>query len=84
MSQNAVVIDKMLSSIMEDSRLTVREIAHEVGITRGSANTILTDDLGMRRVAEKFAPSYFHRSSNNSNLTSRRTRLSPPTRILSS
>jgi predicted DNA-binding protein YlxM (UPF0122 family) len=39
---------------MEESCLTVREIADEVGISRGSANTILTEDLGMRRVATKY------------------------------
>jgi histone-lysine N-methyltransferase SETMAR len=41
---------------MEDRRLTVREIADEVGFSRGSANTILTEDVGMRRVAAKFVP----------------------------
>jgi hypothetical protein len=34
--------------IMEDCHLTVREIAHEAGISWGSANTILTE------VATKF------------------------------
>jgi hypothetical protein len=32
---------------MEDCRLTVREIADEVGIGRRSANTIVTKNLGM-------------------------------------
>ncbi|XP_033606072.1 uncharacterized protein LOC117282053 [Cryptotermes secundus] len=41
---------------MQDRRLAICEIADEVGISRGSANTILTDDLGMRRVAAKFVP----------------------------
>jgi hypothetical protein len=35
--------------------MTVWEIADEVGISRGSTNTILTEDLGMRRVVPKFA-----------------------------
>jgi histone-lysine N-methyltransferase SETMAR len=55
-SRNADVIDKVRTLIMEDRRLTVREIADEVGISRGSANTILTEDVGMRRVAAKFVP----------------------------
>jgi hypothetical protein len=33
--------------------LTVQEIADEAGISRGSANTILTQDLGKQRVAAK-------------------------------
>jgi hypothetical protein len=51
---------------MEDRCLTVREIADEVGISSGSANTILTKDLGMRRVAAKFVPKLLLPSSNNS------------------
>jgi hypothetical protein len=41
---------------MEDRRLTVQEIADGVGISRDSANTILTKDFGMRRAVEKFVP----------------------------
>jgi hypothetical protein len=35
--------------------LTLWEIADEIGISRGSANMGLTEDLGMQR-AEKFVP----------------------------
>ncbi|PNF26463.1 hypothetical protein B7P43_G15372 [Cryptotermes secundus] len=55
-SRNADVIEKVRTLIMEDRRLAFREVADEVGISRGSANTILTEDLGMRRVAAKFVP----------------------------
>ncbi|PNF35685.1 hypothetical protein B7P43_G17425 [Cryptotermes secundus] len=55
-SRNADVIDKVHTLIMEDRRLAIREVADEVGISRGSANTILIEDLGMRRVAAKFVP----------------------------
>jgi hypothetical protein len=41
---------------MEDRRLTVREIANDIGISDSSAHAIFTDDLGMRRVAAKFVP----------------------------
>jgi hypothetical protein len=41
---------------MEDRRLTVREIANNIGISDGSAHAILTDDLGMRREAAKCVP----------------------------
>ncbi|PNF34001.1 hypothetical protein B7P43_G04643 [Cryptotermes secundus] len=41
---------------MEDRRLVIREVADEVGISRSSTNTILTEDLGMQRVATKFVP----------------------------
>ncbi|PNF29695.1 hypothetical protein B7P43_G13063, partial [Cryptotermes secundus] len=55
-SRNADVIEKVRTLIMEDRRLAIREVADGVGISRGSANTILTEDLGMRRVAAKFVP----------------------------
>jgi hypothetical protein len=42
--------------IMEDHRLTIWEIADEFAISRGSPNMILSEDLGMRRVAAKFVP----------------------------
>lgn len=37
-----------------DLRLTVRELAHEAGISIGSCHEILTENLLMRRVAAKF------------------------------
>ncbi|PNF35838.1 hypothetical protein B7P43_G09433, partial [Cryptotermes secundus] len=55
-NRNADIIEKVRTLIMGDRRLTIREVADGVGISRGSANTILTEDLGMRRVAAKFVP----------------------------
>jgi predicted transcriptional regulator len=42
--------------ILEDHRLTVREIAHEVGISTGSAHSIETEDLHTCKVVAKFVP----------------------------
>lgn len=39
---------------MRDCRVTIREIAEEVSITTFSAQSIMTEDLAMRRVAAKF------------------------------
>ncbi|PNF40093.1 hypothetical protein B7P43_G10714 [Cryptotermes secundus] len=55
-SRHADVIEKVRTLIMEDRRLAIREAADEVGINRDSANTVFTEDLGMRRVAAKFVP----------------------------
>ncbi|PNF32543.1 hypothetical protein B7P43_G02463 [Cryptotermes secundus] len=41
---------------MEGCRWTIREVADGFGISGGSTNTILTEDLGMQRVAAKFVP----------------------------
>ncbi|PNF43546.1 hypothetical protein B7P43_G03939, partial [Cryptotermes secundus] len=50
------IIEKVRALIMKNRRLAIREVADEAGISRGSANTILTEDLGMRRVAAKSVP----------------------------
>jgi transposase len=55
-SRNASVIENVCSMILEDRHLTVREIADEVGISIGSAHSILTEDLHMCRVVAKFVP----------------------------
>jgi hypothetical protein len=54
--RNANVIDNVRSLILEDRRLTVREIADEVGISTGSAHSIVTEDLHIYRVVAKFVP----------------------------
>jgi [histone H3]-lysine36 N-dimethyltransferase SETMAR len=42
--------------ILEDNRLTIRELADDVGISYGTCQSILTETLEMRRVAAKFVP----------------------------
>jgi histone-lysine N-methyltransferase SETMAR len=41
---------------MQDHRVTVRELAEEVGMSTGSVHSILTDNLAMWRVSVKFLP----------------------------
>jgi len=48
--------EKVLAVIRRNRRLTVREVAEEVGICKSSCHLILTDKLKMRRVAAKFVP----------------------------
>jgi len=52
-SRNDELIDQVRTLAMQDHRVTVRELAEEVGISTGSANSILTDDLSMRNVSAK-------------------------------
>ena len=54
-SQNEEVIEKVCQIVMEDCCLTLRKIV-EVGISRGSVYSILTEDLCMWRVSAKFIP----------------------------
>ena len=43
-------------TVVCNNRLTVREIADDCGISMGSCDAILTDDLHMKRVCAKFVP----------------------------
>ena len=51
-SRNEEVIEKVCQIVMEDRRLILREIVEEVRISSGSIHSILTEYLGMRRVAD--------------------------------
>lgn len=46
----------MKKMIMENRRITIREVADDVGISFGSCQAIFSNILGMRRVAAKFVP----------------------------
>jgi histone-lysine N-methyltransferase SETMAR len=49
-------VAQVLSVIRSNRCLTVREVAEECDISLGSCNSILTEKLGMHRVATKFVP----------------------------
>jgi len=50
------MIAKVRTIIHNNRRLTAWEIADDCGISVGSSNAILTDDLHMKRVCTKFVP----------------------------
>jgi len=47
---------KVRTIIRNNKRLTVREIVDDCGISVGSCDAILTDDLHTKRVCAKFVP----------------------------
>jgi len=49
-------VERVRAVIHRNRRLTVREVADEVGISIGSCRQILTEKLQMRRVSAKFVP----------------------------
>jgi len=55
-SRTAEMIEKMRQVIQCDRRMTIVELEQEVGISHGSIRAILSDNLKMRRVSEKFVP----------------------------
>lgn len=55
-SKTADHIEAIGALVRANRRLTIREISEDSGISYGSVQSILTDDLHMRRVAAKFVP----------------------------
>jgi len=55
-STDDVHIDAVRDLILQNRCLTIREIAEDVGISFGSCQAILTENLNMHRVAAKFVP----------------------------
>ena len=50
------MIERVRQIIREDRRRTIDEASMLVGISHGTCNKILTEDLKMRRVPSKFVP----------------------------
>jgi len=55
-SRSDELIDQVRTLVMQDRRVTILELAKEVGISSGSVHSILTDDLALRAVSAKFVP----------------------------
>ena len=49
-------VEKVKEMVMIDRRITIREVADDVGISIGSCHGILLNVLGMKHVAAKFVP----------------------------
>jgi len=56
-------VEKVLTVVCQNRRLTAREVAEEVGTCKSSCHTILPEKLKMRRVAAKFVPRLLTRHS---------------------
>ncbi|XP_011263146.2 uncharacterized protein LOC105255530 [Camponotus floridanus] len=49
-------VKKIEELVLANRRMTVRDLADAVGISKGSANTILKDILGLKRVKSRLVP----------------------------
>ena len=56
LSRNDEKINAVVNLVNENRRITIRQVAEAVGISYGSAETILTEDLGMTRVCAQWVP----------------------------
>jgi hypothetical protein len=57
-NRNDELIDQVRILVMQNSRVTVRELAEEVGISTGWVHFIMTDDLAFPSVCAKFVPKF--------------------------
>ncbi len=55
-SKNAQNVELVRNLVEEDRRITVIEIANELGISAGSTFSILTDDLGFSKLSARWVP----------------------------
>lgn len=63
--ENVKKVEKM---VMNDRRITIREVADEVGISIGSCHNIFSNVLGMKRVAAKFIPKLLNFDQKNNRM----------------
>ena len=50
------MITKVHEVILEDRRQTIHDVCNRIGLSYGSCQHILADELNMRRIAAKFVP----------------------------
>jgi len=55
------IVARVRELIRANQRLTTRELSVEVGVSYGTCQTILKQDLNMRRVADKICSANSHR-----------------------
>lgn len=56
-SRNDENIKEIKSLLIENKKLTIREIAEDTGLSFGTIQSILHEDLGLKRVAARLVPS---------------------------
>jgi hypothetical protein len=53
---NELMIGKVRSAALDNQRITIRELPDKLGLSFGSVQSILTEDLGMKHFSAKFVP----------------------------
>jgi len=51
-SRNQLMFDNVLSAMLDNCRITITELCDELGLSFGSVQSILTEDLGMKLSAK--------------------------------
>jgi len=58
-------VEAVKKIVLENHRITIREVVEDVDISVGSCHAIFSDVLGMKRVAPKFVPKLLHFDQKN-------------------
>jgi hypothetical protein len=56
MSKNQLMIDKVCSAVLDNRRISIRELSDRLGLLFSLVLSILTKDFGMKCVSVKFVP----------------------------
>ncbi|XP_054087343.1 protein GVQW3-like [Zeugodacus cucurbitae] len=59
-------VQQIKDLVLKNRRLTIKDLADEVGISKASANTILKDVLGLKRVKSRLVPKTYPYCPRNS------------------
>ena len=62
-------VEAVKEIVLKNRRITIREVAEDVGISVGSCHDILSDVLGMRRVSAKFISKLLNFDQKNRRMT---------------
>jgi len=54
------IIDQIHELILEDSRISAKSIAEQLGISRERVGSIIHEDLDMRKLSAKWVPKYLN------------------------
>ena len=50
-NRNELMIDKVRSDMLDNRKTTIRELSDELGLSFGSVQSVLTEDLSMKHVS---------------------------------
>jgi hypothetical protein len=55
-NRNQMMIDKVRSAVLDNQRITIRDLSEEVGLPFGSEHSNVTKDLGTTGISVKSVP----------------------------
>jgi hypothetical protein len=60
MAEHGLMTTIVREMILQDHRLTIQDLCNTLGLSYGTCQRILSEELNMRRIAVKFVPRLLH------------------------